>query len=115
MTIGERVRELRKKKGWTQYRLAMESSVSRQAISNMERGRNEPNADSIRLLAVALGVSVSEILGEDVILEEHKLTPREYKMISEFRKLNPAGQKMMVDLAIFYQSKEEYRKGNGKK
>ena len=62
------------------------------------------------MLSNALGVSTSELLGEDFILEEHKLTPREYKMISEFRKLNPSGQKHMIELATMYQNLEEYRR-----
>ena len=110
MRISENVRKLRKEKGWTQYRLAMEANVSQQAISFIERERNEPSAEMIRALAGALQVSTAELLGEDILLSDHKLTPREFAMISEFRKLNPAGQKHLIELATFYQTKDEYKR-----
>lgn len=90
--------------------LAKISGVGQQTISNIERGRNEPSVDSIRMLAAALQVSTSELLGEDAILSDHKLTPREFAMITEFRKLNPAGQKQLIELATFYQTKDEYKR-----
>lgn len=110
MTHGERLKQLRQDRRITQNMLANISGVSQQTISCIERGRNEPSADTIRMLAAALGISVSELLGEDIILSEHKLTPREFAMITEFRKLNPAGQKQLIELATFYQSKEEYQR-----
>lgn len=94
----------------TQEELSSISGVSQQTISCIERGRNDPSAESIRMLAVALQVSTAELLGEDVLLSDHKLTPREFKMISEFRKLNPVGQKQLIELAAFYQTKEEYQR-----
>lgn len=110
MNRGEILKKLRKERQLTQIELAKISGIGQQTISNIESGRNEPSADSIRLLAVALQVSTSELLGEDAILSDHKLTPREFAMISEFRKLNPAGQKHLIELATFYQTKEEYKR-----
>ena len=110
MDRGERLKKLRKERRISQVELSNMSGVAQQTISNIERGRNEPSADSLRMLAVALGVSVSELLGEDMLLSDHKLTPREFTMISEFRKLNPAGQKQLIELATFYQGKEEYQR-----
>lgn len=110
MNIGERVKNLRKQRKITQLDLSKKSGVSQQAISNIETGRNIPSAETIRLLACILEVSTAELLGEDIILSEHKLTPREFQMITEFRKLNPAGQKHLVELAVFYQTMEEYKK-----
>ena len=40
--IGEMVNE-RMAKGWTQYRLAKESGISREAIAKIERGNRTPN------------------------------------------------------------------------
>ena len=110
MILGERLKKLRKERNLTQKDLSIKSGISQQAISNTETDRTIPSSESIRLLAAALEVSTAELLGEDVILSEHKLTPREFKMISEFRKLNPAGQKQLIDLATFYQTKEEYKR-----
>ena len=94
----------------TQKELSIKSGVTQQAISNTESGRTYPESETIRLLAIALGISVSELLGEEILLSDHKLTPREFSMISEFRKLNPAGQKQLIELTMFYQTKEEYQR-----
>jgi transcriptional regulator with XRE-family HTH domain len=110
MDRAERLKKLRKERKISQQELANISGVAQQTISNIECGRNEPSADTIRMLAAALGISASEFLGEDIILSEHKLTPREFAMITEFRKLNPVGQKQLIDLAAFYQTKEEYQR-----
>jgi transcriptional regulator with XRE-family HTH domain len=110
MIIGQRVKKLRKERNMTQMMLSQLSGISQQAISNMETGRNYPSAETIRLLARVLEVSTSELLGEDAILSEHKLTPREEKMIAAFRDLNPAGQKHLIELAGFYKGTEEFHK-----
>lgn len=111
MGIAETVKRLRKEKGWTQYRLAMEAHLSQQAVSFIEQKRNEPSADTIRALAKALGVSQSELLGEEFLLSEHKLTMREYSLISEYRQLNPAGQKEVNQITAYFRTKDEYKKG----
>lgn len=111
MNIGERVKKIRKDRNISQKELADKSNVAQQTISNIETGRNEPNADTIRLLAVALGVSQSELLGEEFLLSEHKLTMREYSLISEYRQLNPAGQKEVNQITAYFRTKDEYKKG----
>ncbi|MBY0512555.1 MAG: helix-turn-helix domain-containing protein [Gemmataceae bacterium] len=59
-TFAERLRELREASGLSQYALAKRSGVTKQAISLLERGDNEPSWVSVRKLARGLGVSVSE-------------------------------------------------------
>ena len=110
MDFGERLRKLRKERKLTQKELSLKSGISQQAISNTETGRTYPESETIRLLANVLKISTAELLGEEIILSDHKLTPREFTMITEFRKLNPAGQKQLIELATFYQTKEEYQR-----
>ena len=66
--LNERLREERKRKGLTQEQLAQLLSVSRQTISHWETGRAAPDYESLRLLAEALEISPSHLLGE----EEHQ-------------------------------------------
>ena len=110
MTFGERLRKLRKERHLTQEELSKKTGIAKQTISNTETDRSYPESETIRLLANVLQVSTSELLGEDLLLSDQKLTPREFAMITEFRKLNPAGQKQLIELAAFYQTKEEYQR-----
>jgi transcriptional regulator with XRE-family HTH domain len=60
--VGERVRELRKAKGWNQDDLAQHTGLGRTYISNVERGRKNPSLRSLEIFAACFKMSVSEFL-----------------------------------------------------
>ncbi len=55
-TIGDRVRRLRKAKGWTQVVLAVEADRAPSVVSQVETGKRDPELSTIKSLAEALGV-----------------------------------------------------------
>lgn len=57
--IGERLMELRKKRGMTMRDLAQESGASTSLISQVETGRTNPTVAKLQNLATALGVPVN--------------------------------------------------------
>lgn len=61
MELGNRVRELRQERGWTQERLAEASGIHTTYISGVERGLRNVSIDNVHRLAVALEVSVREL------------------------------------------------------
>ena len=62
--LGDRIRELREGKGWTQEDLATASGVVRPTISLIERGNTaQPRYDTIQRLAAALEVDAGELAG----------------------------------------------------
>ena len=68
MTRGEIMRKWREKRGLTQPELAKLSGISQVTISALEIGRNSGgNLDTIELLADALGLSIDEYVGHEVI------------------------------------------------
>ena len=56
-----RIRETRAEKGWTVRRLAEESGVDKNTVSDVERGVRNPNPITMHKLAEALGVEVMEL------------------------------------------------------
>ena len=60
--IGQRIVELRTKKGWSQSDLARASGKDRQAIEKLENGRVNPTLFSLREISDALGVSLSTLV-----------------------------------------------------
>ncbi len=54
--LGERVREVRRAKRWTQIELAQKAGVSRDALVRLELGQRKSRASTIRKIAAALGV-----------------------------------------------------------
>lgn len=65
MTFGEKLKELRISKGWTQEELAHKIGKQRQAVIRYESGESYPRRDDYRKLAELLGVNVNYLLTED--------------------------------------------------
>lgn len=62
MTIGEKILNQRKARGWSQEELAERISVSRQAVSRWEAGTAKPDADKIIALCDLFGISADYLL-----------------------------------------------------
>ena len=60
--LGQRIRKLRKEKGWRQIDLAEQAGVHEVHISDIERGAREICLNTLVALAGGLGVSVSELV-----------------------------------------------------
>ena len=62
MTIGSNIKKLRTSQGLTQDQLAERLFVTRQTVSNWERGASQPDLEQLEAIAAALGVEVTTIL-----------------------------------------------------
>jgi len=60
--FGERMRELRQKRGWTQVELAARCGFPQARISELERGARSPNLVTMLRLALALDCKVAELV-----------------------------------------------------
>lgn len=60
--FGRRLMELRKAKGWSQERLALESGLARSYLGGIERGQRNVALYNICVLAETLGVPPSSLL-----------------------------------------------------
>lgn len=66
MKVSERIKQSRKRLGYSQDALGLKVGVSRVAVSQWERGESTPSGRYLNDLAAALGVSVNWLLtGED--------------------------------------------------
>jgi transcriptional regulator with XRE-family HTH domain len=59
--FGHRVRELREAKGLSQEAFAEECGLDRTYISGVERGKRNIGLENVRVVAKALGVSLSRL------------------------------------------------------
>jgi len=62
LTIGVRVQELRRKRGWSQHDLAAAADLDRTYISGVERGKQNLSMGVLLRLANALGTSLESML-----------------------------------------------------
>jgi transcriptional regulator with XRE-family HTH domain len=80
--IGRTVKMLREGQNLSQDQLALDAGVSRQTVSNIERGEHRADVKTLGKVAKALGVKISVLLDADVV---------DVEIRSEIRR---AGEKM---------------------
>ena len=84
MTLGEKIREARRKCGFSQEQLAEKMSVSRSAIAKWETDKGLPDVGNLKTLARLLNASVDQLLDEgdpanaSVIRENYNLAAYGY-------------------------------------
>jgi len=96
--LSENLKVLRKQKGFSQEELAVRVNVVRQTISKWEKGLSVPDADTVMKLAEVFGVSVNELLGEEIAVEENGL-----EVAEQLSKLNAL-------LAIQMQQRQQFKR-----
>ena len=59
--IGEKIKDYRKQKGWTQLELGKKIGLGKNAISNYEKGFRTPKKDTMFALAEAFNISIDDL------------------------------------------------------
>jgi XRE family transcriptional regulator, regulator of sulfur utilization len=79
VSLGRKIRSLRKMRGWRQEQLGFMAGVSGKFIGQIERGGGNPTVRSLQKIAAALGVEAAHLLTfqEDPRLEEAAARLRE--------------------------------------
>jgi len=63
MSEGEKIKALRKAKGWTQIELAEKAGISPITLCRLEYGKHKANLSTLTVLAKALKVKLQELVG----------------------------------------------------
>lgn len=85
--VGQKIRELRLKKGMLQEELARKAGLSPSALSNFEQGRRRTSLDWLRKIGKALGVSVSDLIPESRTRKPLAESKEEEKLLGHWRKI----------------------------
>ena len=64
MSLGEKIREQRKKAGLSQEQLSEKLGVSRSAITKWETDKGIPDVDNLKALSKLLNVSIDYLLDD---------------------------------------------------
>jgi putative transcriptional regulator len=64
--VKNRLRDLRKERGWTQENLALELEVSRQTVNALEAGRYDPSLPLAFRVARLFGLTIEEIFEDGI-------------------------------------------------
>ncbi len=85
LNLGERIQELREKKGITRYRLTQITGISGHHIKGIEEGTRQPTIDTLEKLIVPLGVTLAELFNDGDVTY---LSEKEKQLIENFRALS---------------------------
>lgn len=90
MNIGERIKELRLKTGYSQNALAEKAGVSQTHLRRIELGQADVTVGYLQLICDALGISISDFFfssEEDELTRSiSHLTPKQKSLLNEFLK-----------------------------
>ncbi len=79
-TVGNNIRKYREKAGISQEALAEKLNVTRQAVSNWELSKTEPDIDTLHRIADSLGVMIEELIygykRQTTIIHNHNTTQK---------------------------------------
>ena len=83
MTIGEKIKDLRKLNNLTQVELAKKSNISRSYLADIEKDRYNASLETLKSIAQSLNVPVSTFLDEETENKErdYSLTKNEHENI----------------------------------
>lgn len=85
--VGKNIKHFRENKNITQEELAEKLCVTRQAVSNWETGKTEPDVDTLTKIASVLDVTVEELIygfeRKISIIHNHNTTQKISKNVTE--------------------------------
>lgn len=136
MTTGERIKKVRLEKHLTQKELGKKiGGVSQQQIGQWETGKANPKIETIRKIAAALGVFMSDLVDdwstfsreemagdwkdrmpggithkEAIALGGYPVAESEKSLLDNYRQLNPTGQGKAIEQVELLTKIPEYRK-----
>ena len=99
--FGQKLREVRTAKGYTQQALAEKLYVTRQTVSRWESGNRYPDLETLKKISAELEVSVDELLSTESELDEVETTTEEEKTPVVFEKSKEKNVKNRV-MAVLY-------------
>ncbi len=65
MDTNDELRRLLKERGWSAYRLAVNSGLSESTIANILKRNNLPGINTLRSICDAFGMTLSQFFSED--------------------------------------------------
>ena len=96
MDVLAKIKELQKERGWSTYKLSVESHLTQSTLSNMFARTTNPSIGTLSNLCDAFGITLSEFFADKA--EDAHLTKEESEMIRKFRHLDERERKAVRKL-----------------
>ena len=97
--LGQRIREQRRKKGWTMDKLAEKADLSVNYVGDLERGVKTPSLDTFIRIVEVLDVSADVLIRDSVASASHVADDELSRKLSQ---LTPGQKKAATDILNAY-------------
>lgn len=91
----ERIKQIMKVRGWTEYRLAKESGVPQSTISNIFNRNYQPSIASLEIICKAFGITLAQFFADGNFVE---LTDEQNEFFQRWAALKPEQKRLIDDL-----------------
>jgi transcriptional regulator with XRE-family HTH domain len=100
LALGQRIARLRKEQNITQVQLAETLGIAQQTMAHYEVGRLRVSVVTMPILAKALGVTVEELIGEEVQYAKGKRGPTSIlqRQIEQIGLMPKTKQKFIIEM-----------------
>lgn len=92
----ERIRQLCEERGWTNYRLAVESGIPHSTLHNMMNRCTIPSFSSVMKICNAMGITMSEFFNGNE--EASNLTTDQKDILMVYTKLSPEKKRAAIEI-----------------
>ena len=97
MQIGDRLKQYRKAKGYSIYKLSLLTDISQNHISAIENNKRQATVDTLQRLIAPLGISLSELFNTDS--EISYLTETERTLLENYRTMTDENAELFLKLS----------------
>jgi transcriptional regulator with XRE-family HTH domain len=111
-TLGRRITQLRKSRGYTQAEFGRALGVSPQAIFAYELGDRRASVMVVERIATLYGISVDQVIGrapERKLLPNRRLSPRGMRYAERLQGLSKTSQRFIVRLIDYLEAIQRAR------
>jgi transcriptional regulator with XRE-family HTH domain len=99
MTFGDRIKELRRAKGWTQVEFADRMGVNNRHVSRWEKSKNRPTGRTLDKMAEVFEMTPEELFGNLVATREPVPDPELHEQFKEIQNL-PEAERAAIRMVL---------------
>lgn len=97
MDVNERLHQLLKNRGWTEYRLAVKCGLSQSTIANIYHRNTVPSISTLEQICNAFGITLSQFFSDEDN-EMVELTPQLKELFENWKDLTPIQKNAVLQL-----------------
>ncbi len=95
MDVNQKIKQLAKLRGWTEYRLVKESGLAASTIANIYHRDTIPSIPTLEVLCNAFGITLSQFFSEDDTIS---LSKDQSLLLDRWAAITPDQRKIILDL-----------------